>query len=289
MHHDSSPAAMSELLDSLQEFRSRFVTFKANRLRVHEIYRETREAWLRWKLPTNVMHARSLQDSSKPELQSTADKENAHHDPAVSSKDCSLSFEDEMSVVVSLLQNKPTLVFVGQLKSGKSTLANIILQHHVLPTDEGPCTARMVKLKPIRGSNPYLQVLKASGTRLGKPITLERVVDSEGLCRLIIPPNVVDVGREISSSEERSKQFRDEKGQETEHGAWVEIFYPHPLFEFIEIVDSPGKGENESLDQLVNETICNGLVQTLVYVIDGCRGLTVRVSSEYGTPRVVVA
>jgi hypothetical protein len=179
-----------------------------------------------------------------------------------------------MGGVVKLLKEKPTLVFVGQLKSGKSTLANMILQHHILPSDEGPCTARMVKLKYETESSPaYLEVLKVDGTSIGERIFLDTTVDSRGFPRLLIPPNIVEVGRGTSYTE-RFSEFRDDKGHVTEHGAWVELSYPHPLLQFIQIVDSPGKGENDSLDRLVNDEVCNGLVQTLVYVIDGCRGLT---------------
>ena len=271
---------MSKLLASLQEFKSRFDTFETNRLRVGQIYDETRVRWLD-KRQNDKRSARSQKDSPRSELPSTPDEGNPHHALSVSLADGQFSFESEMSVVVRLLKEKPTLVFVGRLKSGKSTLANVILQHYILPADQGPCTARMVKLKPITegsgDSNAYLQVLKADGTtRIGEPLTLETVVDSRGLHRLRIPQNVVDVGRG-TSFEERSRKFRDDKGQETEHGAWVEIFHPHPLLQFIQIVDSPGKGENDSLDQLVNDEICSGLVQTLVYVIDGCRGLTTKV------------
>ena len=228
------------------------------------------------------MRARSLSDSS--ELPSTPEEDAHHDDPSVSSADVQFSFEREMGDVVKLLEEKPTLVFVGQLKSGKSTLANIILQHHVLPSDEGPCTARMVKLKCLTEdqgppSNACLEVLKADGTRIGEPIFLQTAVDSRGLHRLLIPPNIVDVGHGTRYTE-RFNKFRDEKGQVTEHGAWVEISYPHPLLQFIQIVDSPGKGENDSLDRLVNDEVCNGLVQTLVYVIDGCRGLTTQVCTR---------
>jgi hypothetical protein len=182
-----------------------------------------------------------------------------------------------MGDVVKLLKEKPTLVFVGQLKSGKSTLANMILQHHILPSDEGPCTARMVKLKYETESSPaYLEVLKVDGTSIGERIFLDTTVDSRGFPRLLIPPNIVEVGRGTSYTE-RFSEFRDDKGHVTEHGAWVELSYPHPLLQFIQIVDSPGKGENDSLDRLVNDEVCNGLVQTLVYVIDGCRGLTTQV------------
>ena len=266
----SSPSTMSKLLASLHDFQSQFETFRVNRVRVGHIYRETHNAWIRCqdKIQDSEMRARSLDDSAR------SDEENVHQDPT----DC---FKRNMRDVARLLEEKPTLLFVGQLKSGKSTLANVILQHHILPTDEGPCTARMVKLKPLTDdgdSNAYLQVLSVGGNRIGERITLETTVDSRGLHRLVIPQNIVDVGHGTTSSfTERSGKFHD-KGQKTEHGAWVEISYPHPLLDYIQIVDSPGKGENEYLDQLVNDEICNGLVQTLVYVINGCRGLTVQVS-----------
>lgn len=280
--------AASRLVTSLHEFQLRFDAFERNRVHIRKIYCDTQDAWERWqhKVHGSISRARALETSFTAEESPSISESPGGR--SVSSCESQVTFEDEMRNVVKLLEEKPTLVFVGQLKSGKSTLANAILQHHILPSDEGPCTARMVKLKPIEPPSPssgggpnqaYLQILKADGTKLGEPETLETVVNSKGVQCLLIPQNVVDIGRNVGFGE-RSRQFKTESGIATDYGAWVEIYYQHPLLQFIQIVDSPGKSENESLDQLVNDEVCNGLVQTLVYVIDACRGLTVKVSGS---------
>lgn len=254
--------ASLSLLASLRDFQS-------SRVYVRGIFEETRRAWDRWQDKLQELGSCQRRTSETP---STPDDSPVCYDP--------LSFDREMQVVVRLLEDKPTLVLVGRLKSGKSTLINAILRHHVLPSDEGPCTARMVKLKPLSKGKAFtgvcLQVLKSDGTRMGDPVTLESVKDSQGVyqSRLLVPRNIIDVGHGTTPFAERSKTFRDEEGQQTERGAWVEILHPHPLLEYIHIVDSPGKGENKALDDLVNEEACSGLVQTIVYVINGCHGLT---------------
>ena len=265
--------ATSRLVDSLHKFQSRFDVFESNRARVRQIYEDTQKAWL---------GCRRLRSSSS--RQSSASDSTPEQLASQNSADARGVFETEMANVVRLLDEKPTIVFVGQLKSGKSTLANLVLQQHILPSDEGPCTARMVKLKFSEESKgepgkAYLQLRRADGTTIGGQTEVNTVVDSKGFHRLVIPQNVVSVGRETGFGE-RSREFRVEGGEATENAAWVEIYCSHPLLQFIQVIDSPGKGENEQLDQLVNETVAHGLVQTLVYVIDGCRGLTTKVRAS---------
>ena len=284
--------ATSRLLDSLHNFQSRFQLFEQNRVKVRKIYSETRDAWHRWREVQASLPRRNSQDGS-PTFGNSARRDTEQRS-SDDSPEVPVTFETQMANVIRLLEEKPTLVFVGQLKSGKSTLANLVLKRHILPSDEGPCTARMVKLKFSEKSkgeggvdNAYLQLLRADGTVIGERKHLETVKDSKGIDRVLIPQDVVSVGRE-TGFKERSRPFRGKGGEATEHAAWVEIYCSHPLLQFIQVVDSPGKGENEQLDELVNDTISHGLVQTLVYVIDGCRGLTTKVRSSLTSTRSTI-
>jgi hypothetical protein len=161
------------------------------------------------------------------------------------------------------LNERPKILIIGQIKSGKSFLANLILRKKLLPTDEGPCTGRMVVLKSCHkqdGSSisekPELRVLSDDGTLL-EEMKLE--IKQDG--RPFIP----------------SKYIRERgKAREQAAGEWVEITMNDPLLEYFEVIDSPGLDENSALDKLVNETVCKGLIHSLIYVIDGCEGLTTK-------------
>ena len=214
--------ATSRLLDSLHDFRSRFATFEQTRVKLRQIYSETRDAWHRWcKISPsgNVLNSSAFDASARED------------GPSDDSPEVPVTFETRMANVTRLLEEKPTLMFVGQLKSGKSTLANAILRHHILPSDAGPCTARMVKLKFSGESKQekggigeaYLQLLKADGTVIGERVQLEIVIDSKGISRLQIPQDLVSLGRETGFGSRRLP-FRMESGEATEHAAWVEIY-----------------------------------------------------------------
>lgn len=105
--------AMNRLLDSLSKFQDKFECFRARKEKIRILHGESKAAWV--KYPSRV-------------YQEAAGEANPQR-----------TFEEDTKLVLKLLDEKPALVFVGQLKSGKSTLGNRLLQEHVFPSDEGPC------------------------------------------------------------------------------------------------------------------------------------------------------
>ena len=59
----------------------------------------------------------------------------------------------------------------------------------------------------------------------------------------------------------------------------VEVGLNNPLLQsgHLEVIDTPGMSENESLDKIVNECI-QGVLQVIIYVIDGNSNLRLQVS-----------
>ena len=59
----------------------------------------------------------------------------------------------------------------------------------------------------------------------------------------------------------------------------VEVGLNNPLLQsgHLEVIDAPGMSENESLDKIVNECI-QGVLQVIIYVIDGNSSLRLQVS-----------
>ena len=65
----------------------------------------------------------------------------------------------------------------------------------------------------------------------------------------------------------------------------VEVGLNNPLLQsgHLEVIDAPGMSENESLDKIVNECI-QGVLQVIIYVIDGNSSLRLQVSVKEGEP-----
>lgn len=61
--------------------------------------------------------------------------------------------------------------------------------------------------------------------------------------------------------------------------AVVEVGLNNPLLQsgHLEVIDAPGMSENETLDEMVHECI-HGVLQVIVYVIDGNSSLRLQVS-----------
>ena len=64
--------------------------------------------------------------------------------------------------------------------------------------------------------------------------------------------------------------------------AVVEVGLDNPLLQsgHLEVIDAPGMSENESLDKIVHECI-RGVLQVIVYVIDGNSSLRLQVSRQF--------
>ena len=143
------------------------------------------------------------------------------------------------------LRKSPSVFFIGERNCGKSSIINELLQQSSLPVHENPCTARIVRIK--YSDEPYAVLLRWDGVEVGRKAPTRGRIPEE----LIV---VTDQDRE----------------NENALDATVEVGLKHELLRSgIELIDSPGKGESDVLDTVLNEYLEKGSVPLFVYVIDG--------------------
>ena len=143
------------------------------------------------------------------------------------------------------LRKSPSVFFIGERNCGKSSIINELLQQSSLPVHENPCTARIVRIK--YSDEPYAVLLRSDGVEVGRKAPTRGRIPEE----LIV---VTDQDRE----------------NENALDATVEVGLKHELLRSgIELIDSPGKGESDVLDTVLNEYLEKGSVPLFVYVIDG--------------------
>ena len=143
------------------------------------------------------------------------------------------------------LRKSPSVFFIGERNCGKSSIINELLQQSSLPVHENPCTARIVRIK--YSDEPYAILLRSDGVEVGRKAPTRGRIPEE----LIV---VTDQDRE----------------NENALDATVEVGLKHELLRSgIELIDSPGKGESDVLDTVLNEYLEKGSVPLFVYVIDG--------------------
>ena len=143
------------------------------------------------------------------------------------------------------LRKSPSVFFIGERNCGKSSIINELLRQSYLPVHENPCTARIVRIK--YSDEPYAVLLGSDGKEVGRQAPTRGKIPEE----LIV---VTDHDRE----------------NENALDATVEVGLKHELLRSgIELIDSPGKGESDVLDTVLNEYLEKGSVPLFVYVIDG--------------------
>ena len=143
------------------------------------------------------------------------------------------------------LRKSPSVFFIGERNCGKSSIINELLQQSFLPVHENPCTARIVRIK--YSDEPYAILVGSDGVEVGRKAPTKGKIPEE----LIV---VTDHDRE----------------NENALDATVEVGLKHELLRSgIELIDSPGKGESDVLDTVLNEYLEKGSVPLFVYVIDG--------------------
>lgn len=143
------------------------------------------------------------------------------------------------------LRKSPSVFFIGERNCGKSSIINELLEQSSLPVHENPCTARIVRIK--YSDEPYAVLLRSDGVEVGRKAPTRGRIPEE----LIV---VTDQDRE----------------NENALDATVEVGLKHELLRSgIELIDSPGKGESDVLDTVLNEYLEKGSVPLFVYVIDG--------------------
>ncbi|KAK3712989.1 hypothetical protein QZH41_014110, partial [Actinostola sp. cb2023] len=139
----------------------------------------------------------------------------------------------------------PSVLFIGSQNCGKSSLLNVFLREsNLLPTDETPCTSRIVRI--VYSANNYTKTVdpKTNQARV-KPFK-----------RKVAKDLIVLKG--------------DDRQDSDQLNVIVEVGLNHSLLECgIELIDSPGRNENEALDRVVEEFVQKGIVPLIVYVVDG--------------------
>ena len=164
--------------------------------------------------------------------------------------------QDERQKVLKLLSEEPSLMFVGQTNSGKSSIINEFLGVKRLPTSDEPCTTRIVRMVGVNeGEVPCAKLLSPNGQALQEPIPLAKE----------LPHEVVELPAE------------KRKSLEDVNATVVASFDDEFLKSGVNIIDSPGTGENQVLDGLVQEQLAN-VLPFVIYVVDGRNLLTAEVT-----------
>lgn len=150
----------------------------------------------------------------------------------------------EKKEVTSLFSQEPALIFVGQTNCGKSSIINELLGRKALPTSDQPSTARIVRVS--YAEKPFCRLVAKDGKIL-QEITLKGNK---------IPREQIELNQK-----DREDASKVEATMET--GLNIEF-----LKSGVSIIDSPGRNENEALDNLVKEKLENPLA-FVIYVVDG--------------------
>ena len=157
-----------------------------------------------------------------------------------------LSSSLNMEEIKQALNRRPSVVFIGNRNCGKSAILNELLGGSFLPVHETPCTSRIVRISNSMSENT-VRVVDKAGEEVQPLATFTRRVPKEYVV-------VCDEGRE------QSEQLK----------CTVEITLNHPFLKSgIELIDSPGKNENDALDDVVETFFEKGTTPLVVYVIDG--------------------
>lgn len=197
--------------------------------------------------------ATTVLNETKQYLQEMKDHELMTGEEAIASIFTSTTVEE----IKRALNKRPTAVFIGNRNCGKSAVLNEILGGSYLPVHETPCTSRIVKMSYTPGKNTVRVVDKRgqvkSSITIGKRVPQDYVV-------------VCDEGRE------KSDQLK----------CTVEIALNHPFLKSgIELIDSPGRNENDALDEVVDDFFEKDTTPFVVYIIDGNEHLRSSVSISF--------
>ncbi|XP_046839706.1 uncharacterized protein LOC124433902 isoform X1 [Xenia sp. Carnegie-2017] len=156
----------------------------------------------------------------------------------------------------SLEKKKYYLLIAGETSAGKSTILNLILgedavPHHTLHSTSTICEVKFGKDKEMIVHYKYENVQKRR--RAPKVVSLERNEESEQ-----------------SYAERIGSYVNPENTRETREIERVEIFWPHDLLkQGIVIVDSPGLGESEKMDEILMNYLPNAFAY--IYILDVAR------------------
>jgi len=162
-----------------------------------------------------------------------------------------------MEEMKEALKSNTSVVFIGNRNCGKSAILNEVLGGSYLPVHENPCTSRIAKINHSMGENT-IRVVDNAGEELQSMVTFTKRVPKE-------------YAAVYDDSREKSEQLK----------SIVEIDLNHPLLKSgIELIDSPGRNENDALDDVLDEFFEKSTTTFVVYVIDGNEQLRQSVGIE---------
>jgi GTP1/Obg family GTP-binding protein len=158
--------------------------------------------------------------------------------------------EQEMMPIKHLMRD-PIILVSGQVNSGKSSLINEILGNSLVPVEELPCTSRIVRIKYSEVN--YYQIFDKSGKPKDERRPFGKKIEKEVMKK--------EIKLRSSGCFEELVPHHDAE-ESVEIGVNADL-----LKSGIQIVDTPGMSENETLDKIVQECL-DGVLQVLIYVID---------------------
>jgi ribosome biogenesis GTPase A len=172
------------------------------------------------------------------------------------SLDQTIMYHSTLHKVDRVINQIPSIIFIGQTKSGKSSLINEILEATVVAVDQRPCTARLVQLEYTPDDKPCVMIVDKDGNIKEKRMLTKRYIPSEW----------INLPHEQRQKEEiiTQKVIAQVKNPFLESG--------------VQIIDSPGQDENPLLDKLVMGHL-ETILPLIVYVIDGRNLVTVKVNT----------
>ncbi|XP_070553781.1 dual serine/threonine and tyrosine protein kinase-like [Ptychodera flava] len=161
--------------------------------------------------------------------------------------------ESDEKFIREALSQTVVIPVIGERNSGKSSLINEILHCNLVPVEDTGSTSRIVRIK--YSAEPYIQVVQRDGhAKAGTHRKLDIAV-SENCYDEVLRDLAVLRG--------------DERHDETLVSETVEVGINHPVLECgVEFLDSPGRNENQMLNQVVDKMTKN-TIPILIYVIDG--------------------
>ncbi|XP_028395813.1 dual serine/threonine and tyrosine protein kinase-like [Dendronephthya gigantea] len=156
---------------------------------------------------------------------------------------------DEIQLKMNKLQVKEYVVLIaGETSSGKSSFINLILGEDILPSSTLPATATICELR--YGEVRKIVAYYKDEQRQPEELILQDPVEGQSY------PDQLREYLNLTDDREKGSRFKKCK-----------LFWPHDLLKNeIVIVDSPGIGESNVLDDVVNDYFLTAFC--FVYVID---------------------
>ncbi|XP_045166443.2 uncharacterized protein LOC123529918 [Mercenaria mercenaria] len=157
--------------------------------------------------------------------------------------------------IASLKEKECVILVSGESSAGKSSLLNLLLGEEILPSHMLPCTSCITVIK----YNPYrcAKIVYKNGETMPIPN-----LDKEGLELLQQRAYFSKV------TKEKDKQEIYNSRKEGHEVAEIQVYLPiKMLYSGLVLVDTPGIGENEFLENYLMEYIKNHQILGFMYII----------------------